>query len=148
MSVEFHDYRIQCKAIIRDHAEQFLEEAASEIESAAARNTPVDSGQLKGAWTHVVDVDNLEATIGNPLEYSIWVEMGTGEYAMEGKGRKGGWKYKDDQGKWRFTYGMKPVRMLHNAFVSLKNPIQNLAKSIFGGMSSCQKQCLKLSAMS
>lgn len=134
MSVEFHDFRVQCKEAIKEHGEAFLEEATSEIESAAARNTPVDSGQTKGAWTHVVDSENLEGTVGNPEEVSLWLELGTGEYAMEGKGRKGGWKYKDDHGKWHFTYGIKPVRMLHNAFVSLKPAIINLAKSIFGGM--------------
>lgn len=134
MSVEFHDFRVQCKDALNDKALIFLEEGSSEIESAAAWNTPVDSGQTKGAWTHIVDSDNLEATVGNPEEVSLWLEMGTGEYAVEGNGRRGGWKYKDDQGKWHFTYGIKPTRMLHNAFVSLKSAIINRAKQIFGGL--------------
>lgn len=134
MSVEFHDYRIQVKGALNNKAVVFLEEAASEIESAAARNTPVDSGQLKGAWTHVVDANKKEATIGNPIEYAIWVEMGTGEYALEGNGRRGGWVYYDDSGKRHFTYGSKPVRMLHNAFVSMKNAIIRRAEQIFGGL--------------
>lgn len=134
MSVEFHDFRVQCKEAIAEHGDAFLEEAASEIESAAARNTPVDTGQLKGAWTHYVDSSKKEATIGNPIEYAIWVEMGTGEYALKGNGRRGGWAYYDDDGKRHFTYGSKPVRMLHNAFVSLKSAIIARAKQIFGGM--------------
>ena len=38
--------------------------------------------QQKGQWTNVVDESKLEATIGNPMEQSIWTELGTGEYAL------------------------------------------------------------------
>lgn len=134
MSVEFHDFRVQCKDAIQDKAVIFLEDSSAELESAAARNTRADTGQLKESWTHVVDSEKMEAAVGSALAHSIWYELGTGEYALEGNGRKGGWRYKDDQGKWHFTYGMKPNRPLFNAFVSLKPAIINLAKSIFGGM--------------
>ena len=134
MSVEFHDFRVQCKEAIKEHGEAFLEEATSEIESAAARNTKADSGQLKGSWSHVVDTTKMEATVGSAMPHSIWYELGTGEYALNGDGRRGGWRYKDDHGKWHFTYGMYPRRPLFNDFVSLKPAIINLAKSIFGGM--------------
>ena len=98
MSVEFHDFRVQCKEAIAEHGDAFLEEAASEIESAAASNTPgVFNGELKGQWTHIVDSNKKEAVIGNPLEPAIWFEMGTGEYALKGKGRKGGWAYYDEK---------------------------------------------------
>ena len=134
MSVEFNDNRIQVKGVLNDKAIAFLDEAASEIESAAARNTKADSGQLKGAWTHVVDENALEATVGNPLKHAIWYEMGTGEFALNRNGRRGGWLYKDDSGKWRFTYGMYPRRPLHNAFISLKPAIISYAKQIFGDL--------------
>lgn len=65
----------------------------------------------------------MTATIGNPEENAIWEELGTGEYALEGKGRKGGWFYKDEKGEGHFTYGKKPMRMLHNAFVTKKNTV-------------------------
>lgn len=60
--------------------------------------------------------------ISSPLENAIWTELGTGEFALKGNGRKGGWKYKDAKGKWHFTRGKPPVRMLHNAF-TLKEPV-------------------------
>lgn len=37
------------------------------------------------------------ATVGNPLQNAIWEEFGTGEYALEGDGRKTPWRYKDEK---------------------------------------------------
>ena len=132
MAVTFKDYSIQVNDALEDAALQFLEEAVSEIQSQAEDNTPVDTGQLKGAWDHKVDEGKKEAVVGNPLEYSIWIELGTGEFALKGNGRRGGWHYTDEEGVRHFTYGNKPRRMLHNAFETLKNPIIQRAKQIFG----------------
>lgn len=134
MAVQFNDFRVEVKAALQDNTEVFLEEATSEIESAASRNSHVDTGELRGSWSHVVDTAKNEATVGSSSEHAIYNEFGTGEYAAEGNGRKGGWSYKDDRGKWRFTYGIPPRRMLHTAFTTLKGAIINRAKSIFGGM--------------
>lgn len=132
MSVELQDFSIQVKNAMEDKAIAFLEGAASEIESAARRNSRVDSGQLKGSWTHLVDESALEATIGSSLENAIWEEFGTGEYAAEGNGRKGGWSYQDDAGDWHHTKGKKPNRTLQRAFDSKKTVITNRAKQLFG----------------
>ena len=134
MAVEFHDFRMQCKNVVESKAFQWLEEASGEVESTAVDNTPVDTGQLKGAWAHRVDKTKYEAVVGNPLEYSVWQEFGTGEYALEGNGRKGGWVYKDDKGKRHFTYGNKPVRMLHNAYITKKSFIINYERQLFKGL--------------
>ena len=134
MAVVFEDYSIKVKGAMEDAIVQFLEEAASEIQSHAARNTPVDTGQLKGSWDHVIDASQLKATIGSPLENAIWTELGTGEYADAGHGRKGGWRYQDDKGEWHFTRGKRPVRMLHNSFVSNKAKIIRRAEQIMKGL--------------
>ena len=124
MSVKFEDNRIEVEAALNDAAIAFLHEAAATLTNQVAENTPVGSGQLKGAWSYVVDESKGEATVGNPLELSIWNEFGTGEYALHGNGRKGGWTYKDDRtGKFRFTYGNTPKRSLFNAFKTLKPAI-------------------------
>ena len=132
MSVEFQDFSIQVKEALDDKALIFLEEAASEIESAAKRGSRVDSGQLKGSWAHLVDEGAYEATVGSPLQNAIWEEFGTGEYAAHGDGRKGGWSYKDDAGDWHHTRGKTPNRTLQNAFESKKAAIIRRAKQIFG----------------
>ena len=64
MVVEFHNNSLAVKAALDTKTEQFLEEAASEIESAARRNSRVASAQLKGSWAHIVD--GKTATIGSP----------------------------------------------------------------------------------
>lgn len=132
--VKFEDNSMKVKAAIDEALLQFLEEAASELQSQAARGTPIDTGQLEGSWAHTVDESNLEAKIGSPLENAIWTEFGTGEYALKGNGRKGGWFYKDDKGQGHFTHGKKPVRMLHNAFEQTKGKIIKRAEQIMKGL--------------
>lgn len=135
MSVEFKDYSIQVKTAIGKKTELFLEAAASEVESAARRNSGrhVRTGQLKGSWSHVVNGN--EAIIGSPLENAIWEEFGTGEYAAGGDGRKGGWVYRDAVGKWHFTRGKKPRKNLQKAFSKTRRPIIRRAKQLFGELS-------------
>lgn len=136
MSVEFQDFSIQVKEALDEKAIQFLEEAASEIESAVKRGSRVDSGQLKGSWNHRVDDSAKEATVGSPEQNAIWEEFGTGEYAAHGDGRKGGWSYKDDSGNWHHTKGKTPNRTLQKAFDSRKAAIIRRAKEIFKGLGS------------
>ena len=96
----------------------------------------------------------LKVTIGNPNENALWEERGTGEYALYGKGRKGGWWIPADkldiktralfESKYHFrkgygkggkvfyyTTGKKGTRALLKAFQSSKGTIDNKAKSIF-----------------
>ena len=158
--VEFQDFSIKCKDALEDAAIQFLEEASSELESQAARNSAF-SKNLHGTWKHVVNESKMEATVGNPMELAIWMELGTGEYALEGKGRKGYWVYvkgnssvkESNPGKARtleeakmavailrekgleayYTKGQKPRRMLHNAFETKKAAIIRRAEQILKG---------------
>lgn len=131
MSVEFRDFSLQVKAALDDKAEKFLEEAAVELESTAKENSRKDTGHLKGSWAHVVD--KKTATIGSPLQNAVWEEYGTGEYAVGGDGRKGGWVYYDPlYGKFHFTRGKTPNRTLQRAFESRKNAIINRAIQVFG----------------
>lgn len=157
MAVEFHDFSIKCVDALEDAVNQFLEEAASELEAQAARNSSF-SKNLHGSWKHVVNESKKEATVGNPMELAIWMELGTGEYALEGKGRKGYWVYvkgnssvkEQNPGRARtleeakqavailrekgleayYTKGQKPRRMLHNAFESKKAAIIRRAEQV------------------
>jgi hypothetical protein len=158
--VEFQDFSIKCKDALEDAVIQFLEEASGELESQAIRNSDF-SKDVKNNWKHVVDESKKEATIGNSLELAIWTEFGTGEYALEGKGRKGYWVYvkgnssvkEANPGKARtleeakmavailreqgleayYTKGQKPRRMLHNAFETKKAAIIRRAEQVFKG---------------
>ena len=149
---------LECKKTIEETIIAWLHETAGEIVSQAVRNTPVgkvDGGNLKRSWRYEVEEDEFSATIGSPLENAIWNEFGTGEFALEGKGRKGGWWVRVGNGEnemrpevaeayeWPkvrrkmgkivkvFTYGKRPQRTLFNAFEKVhKGAAKELAKKL------------------
>lgn len=123
--VEFIDNSDKVINAIEDKVLQWLEEASGEVEAQAKRNSRVSSGKLKSSWSHKVDEENYEATIGSPLENAIWEEYGTGEYAVGGDGRKTPWKYQDAKGNWHTTTGKKPNRTLENAINTKKKVVEN-----------------------
>lgn len=137
ITVKFEDNSAQIKGAIDKAAIKWLESAKAELSAQASKNSPVDTGALKTSFvtdSMVVDSE-YTAYIGSSLEYAIWQEYGTGEYAVEGNGRKGGWVYQDPKtGEYRFTRGTKPKRMLYHAFQTKKASLKNLAQQIFKGI--------------
>lgn len=123
MAVEFHDYTIEVKRAMDDKINAVLEECAGELESQVKRNTRVDTGKTKNSFQHRVEDSTRTAYIGSNYENAIWEEFGTGEHALKGNGRKGGWFYEDAEGNGHFTRGKKPSRAFWNAFTTLKNKI-------------------------
>lgn len=123
MAVEFHDYTIKVQGAINSKIDAVLEECAGELESQVKRNSRVDTGKTKNSFQHTVDTDTHTAYIGSNNENAIWEEFGTGEYALKGNGRKGGWVYKDAEGHFHHTIGKKPSRAFWKAYTSLKNAI-------------------------
>lgn len=140
MNIEFHDYSMEVKEAINSSIVKSLYEAAGEIEEIAIRKTPTDTGQLRNSWSYVVDEAKGEATIGNSQEYAIYQEFGTGEYALNGDGRKGGWFYKDAKGNGHFTHGTRPKRMLFSAFNEGKSKVIKIfEKNISSDMSKSSR---------
>lgn len=78
---------------VKKIALQWLEETSGELESQAARNTRVDTTDTKVSWTHQVDEGAMEAVAGSPKINAVYEEYGTGEYAVNGDGRKGYWVF-------------------------------------------------------
>jgi hypothetical protein len=132
--VKFYDYSIEVKAAIDDKINAVLEECAGELESQTKRNSRVKTGKTKNSFQHHVDDAAHVATIGSSDENAIWEEFGTGEHALKGNGRKGGWAYQDEKGDWYFTHGKKPSRAFWNAFTSLKNKIINHIQNSLKGL--------------
>ena len=138
MSIVFKDFTKIVLDKIHDTGEQFLEEVGGEIEAQTKRNTKVDTGKTKNSWEHKVHDGKLEAEVGSRYQNALWEEFGTGIYALNGDGRKGGWVYKNPNatfnkdgslrknskyGAFVFTLGKKPRRALHRAYESKKNKI-------------------------
>ncbi|MFI3173555.1 MAG: HK97 gp10 family phage protein [Eubacteriales bacterium] len=134
MAVKFEDNSIKVKAAISTAMIAWLYESAGDIEAQAKQNTKVDSGQTKGSWGYAVDESAGSAAIGSNYENAIWEEFGTGEYALYGDGRKGGWVYEDEKGNHYYTKGKQPRRMLWNAFNTLKNSIIASAEAKLRGL--------------
>lgn len=132
--IKFEDYRVTVKSELSDRVVAFLYEVGGEFASQAARNSRVKTGQTKGSWDYSVNESALSVTVGSPLENAIWEEFGTGEYALYGNGRKGGWYYVDEFGDGHYTHGKTPNRALHNALQTLKPQIKAAMEEQLKGM--------------
>ena len=137
---KFTDNSKKVKAQMDDAMFQALESAALIVEASAKALAPVgDSGELRDKIDHnVVDTsDGLVAKVGSPLDYAMYVEYGTGEFAENGAGRKGGWSYQTPDGEWHHTNGMSPQPFLRPAFKRNKDKIREIVgkefKAKFGG---------------
>lgn len=130
--IEFKDNSIEVKRAISGKIGKFLVEASSLVTAQVAKNTRVKTGQTKNSWKANVNEGKKEATIGSELENAIWEEFGTGEYALNGDGRKTSWWYKDKvTGKWHKTKGKKPTRAFYKAYLSTKDSIIQKAAEVF-----------------
>lgn len=112
----------------------WLFQACILVEGQAVLLAPVSTARLRSSIDYVVDEKELTGYVGTNVEYAVYVEFGTGEFAENGRGRKGGWVYKDPSGEWFFTWGQTPQPYLRPAFREKKSQIEALAKIIFGEM--------------
>lgn len=132
--IKFHDYSIEVLEAMDRAIFAALEEGAAEIESAAKKNSRADTGQTRNSFEHKVVESEKAAYIGSNYENAIYEEFGTGEYALEGNGRKGGWVYVDDKGKGHFTRGKKPSRAFYKAYEANKKVVQAHLEDALKGM--------------
>lgn len=138
MAVKFYDYKEDVKSAMASSIMPVLEECCGELESAVKRNTVVKTGQTKNSWRHVVSESGGEyvGVVGSDYDNAIWEEFGTGEYALNGDGRKGGWAYYDEKGVRHFTFGKRPRRPFYNAYTAMKSKLINRLQTAFkGGLS-------------
>lgn len=132
--VIFEDFTIQVQNAMDDRINNVLEECAGELESQVKRNSRVDTGKTKNSFRHQVDAGSHIAYIGSPDENAIWEEFGTGEHALAGDGRKGGWVYRTPKGEYYHTYGKRPSRAFWNAYTALKSAIISRIQNSLKGL--------------
>lgn len=132
--VVFDDFTIKVKGTIDNRINTVLEECAGELESQVKRNTRVDTSKTKNSFRHRVDDEKHIAYVGSPDENAIYEEFGTGEHALNGNGRKGGWFYVDEKGNGHFTRGKKPSRAFWKAYTALKEKIKQHIQDAMRGM--------------
>lgn len=128
----FRDNSQQGIEAIKAATVEWLFQACILVEGQAVMLAPVDTARLRNSIDYIVDERELIGYVGTNVEYAIYLEFGTGEFAENGRGRRGGWVYKDPSGEWHFTYGQPPQPYLRPAFRSKKSQIESLARTIFG----------------
>ena len=128
----FKDNSMEGKERLKKATAKWLLQACILVEGQAVLLAPVSTSRLKQSIDYIVDYDELVGYVGTNVDYAIYVEFGTGEFAENGNGRKGGWMYIDPSGEWFFTWGIEPQPYLRPAFRQTKGQIEALAKSIFG----------------
>ena len=109
---------------------QALEKGCLLVERSAKQKAPKGNGDLRRSITSKVE-DRGEELVGvvfTPLEYAPYVEYGTGLFAEEGGRQDVPWNYKDDEGNWHTTSGMKPSPYMRPALNENRDKIVNLLK--------------------
>lgn len=85
-----------------------IAETAQIIQNQAQALAPIDDGNLRNSIEVRYFNGGLSAEIIVGAEYGIYVEYGTGIYALEGNGRKTPWVYWSEKlGRYVYTRGMK-----------------------------------------
>lgn len=147
---------------ISDTVAAALNEIGGEIVAQVARNSRVDTGQTKNSFRYEehgsVMAQEERLYVGSDSENAIWEEYGTGEYAVNGDGRKGGWYipaeklskrakrklkkvvFKGKKGGkggkvYYFTKGKKPTKALTKAFEKKKKWAQKRLAEKLGEIS-------------
>lgn len=131
--MQFKDNSRQAKKAVKDAGIEWLTKSSHLVVDQAQALAPHDTGYLRDvSISHEIDEAEMKATIGSSAEYSVLVEFGTGEFAENGGGRKGGWVYRSDKdGQFYFTYGSPPKPFLRPAFRTNKSRIEALGNAIF-----------------
>lgn len=106
--------------------EEAIGRACAIVEADAKKKAPKGSGDLRRSITS--KVEGLEGVVYTPLLYAPYVEYGTGLFA-EGGGRTDvPWVYRDDEGHWHSTSGMKPHPYMRPALNENREKIITMIK--------------------
>jgi HK97 gp10 family phage protein len=115
--------------------EQAMGKACALVERSAKEKAPKGTGELRRSITSKVvnKAGVIEGIVYTPLEYAPYVEFGTGLFAENGNGRKDvPWHYKDDEGNWHSTSGMKPRPYMRPALNENRTKILRILKEGVG----------------
>lgn len=84
---------------IEADVKRIVVETANLLKAEAVARAPEDTGDLKQSIEVDVLNDGLTAIVTVGVHYAIYIEFGTGIYAVKGNGRKTPWAYPDPKGR-------------------------------------------------
>lgn len=112
----------------------FLKAAGSAMETGMKKRCPVGTkygGTLRQDISFNVVMEQLRVDAGNTLDYSVYVNKGTGVFSPQG--RKTPWVYYDPKtGEYYRTHGQPAQPYLEKGFGDIKAGLQGLYKKIMG----------------
>lgn len=132
MSIEFKGLEDVLNSIgsIADapNLEAAMGRACAIVERSAKQNAPKGNGELRRSITSKVesDANEVKGVVYTTLEYAPYVEYGTGLFAEEGGRQDVPWSYKDDEGNWHSTSGMKPQPYMRPALDENRERIKRI----------------------
>lgn len=103
-----------------------LGKACAIVEASAKQKAPKGNGDLRRSITS--KVDDYKGIVYTPLEYAPYVEYGTGLFAENGGRTDVPWVYKDEEGNWHSTSGMKPHPYMRPALEENREKIVQVLK--------------------
>lgn len=113
---------------------QAVSHAKQNITQSIPRNGgPTTTGALRNSIGHQVDGDNELVYVGTNQEYAVYNELGTGVYLEGGGGRQTPWTYRDKQGNFHTTRGMKPIHFLKKAVQGHSDEYKRIAEQYLKG---------------
>ena len=131
MNVQFTDNSKEFLEAMQQAAVRALEKCGLTAEEYAKKLCPVDTGNLRNSITHTVDEEEPAAYIGSNVEYSTYVELGTGKYVSGG--RPTPWVYQDEKGNWHRTNGQKAQPYLKPAVADNANTYRKIIEDELKG---------------
>ena len=105
-----------------------MQKACALVEAEARKKAPKGNGALRNSIESRVEVngDDIIGVVFTSLEYAPYVEYGTGLFAENGGRKDVPWCYKDDEGEWHSTSGMKPHPFMRPAFNENREKIKEI----------------------
>src|SRR3989304_8956197 len=79
----FKSYRDEVAKKMTENKEKALEAVGIFIEGETKVRCPVLTGNLKGSYTHQVELRDEKVIIGSPVDYAPYVEKGTSRSAKQ-----------------------------------------------------------------
>ena len=132
---KFQDFSKEVKRRMNFASEKSMETALLFVEGQAKILAPVGEGELRDHISHKINKKSdgdVSGQVGSPSKHAFYVEYGTGEFAKNGAGRKGGWVYKAENGKFYYTKGQKPQPFLVPAFRRNRSKIVDIIGKSYG----------------
>lgn len=134
MSITLTSNNIIIKEKIKGGIEKALYAAGLFLVAKAKEKARIDTGRLVGSINfELIDDGRIGVRIGTNVEYAIYIEKGTGIYAIDGNGRKTPWIYTDEEGNTHRTVGSRPYPFLTPAIEENMQEVTRIITDILRG---------------